>query len=526
MEDVTNSKRVERALDETRERFQAILDTAPMGVHMKDLDGRYVLVNRTAASMAGLEPEDFIGRTASELFAGRPEHDLLVATDEEVMRTQTPLSLEREVETPDGSLTLLIKKFAVRDRDGAICGVGGVFIDITARVRVESENRQLEAELQAARRLEALGGLAGGIAHDFNNLLAVIVNYAVLAREEVDETSTAAEELDEIRCAAERAAELTHKLLVFSRQEHVAPQVHDLNAVVLGAEWLLRRTLGEQIELWVELEEDLWPVAGDAAQLESILINLAVNAAHAMSHGGTLSVRTDNVTFDEAGPTVAHPGRYVRLSVSDTGSGMPEEVAARAFDPFFTTKPTGQGTGLGLATVHGIARQAGGQVELRSRPGGGTTVTIYLPASAEDFTPQPPRPALDVTEGHGEAVFVVEDELSVRRMIFRILTRAGYAVQEASPMEALEACARPDMHIDLLLTDVVMPTISGGELADRGRGLCPELKVLFMSGYVDETRLESSTYELAPLLQKPFTREELLHAIKAVLDQAAPAGAG
>jgi PAS domain S-box-containing protein len=529
IQDVTATKRAERALDESRERFEAILDNAPMAVHMKDLQGRYVLVNRMAASMAGLEQEELLGKTASELSLEKAVIEAHVDGDREVIASKAPVSIERELETRDGVMTLLTNKFPVLDSDGEVYAIAGVSVDISDRVRVEDENRRLESELQEARRLEAVGGLAGGIAHDFNNLLAVIVNYAVLAREEVPDASPGADELDEIRRAAERAADLTHKLLVFSRQEQVEPQVLDLNSIVIGAEWLLRRTLGEHIELWVEPAEDLWPVEGDAAQLEGILLNLAVNAGHAMPQGGTLSIRTENVAIDRAGPAAVPPGRYVRLSVSDTGSGMAEEVAARAFDPFFTTKPTGEGTGLGLATVHGVARQAGGTVELRSRPGGGTTVTTYLPASVRELMPEPepPAPEAPAVTGEGQAILVVEDEPSVRRMICRILARAGYSVREASPMEALEACARPDTPVDLLLTDVVMPRISGGKLAVRARELCPELKVLFMSGYVDEGKLESATYELVPLLQKPFAPAELLQSVESVLErQSARAGPG
>ena len=523
IEDVTAAKRAQRAFEQTRERYQAILDSAPMAVTLKDRDGRYMLVNTMTARLAGMEPEEIIGRRTVELPSDGEEVELDVAADEDVLSRGEQVSFEHELDTPEGPRTLLTEKFPVRDGAGAIYAVAGVSVDISDRVRVERENRRLYSELQEARRLETVGGLAGGIAHDFNNLLAVIVNYAALAREEVPDASTVADELDEIRRAAERAADLTHKLLVFSRQEPLAPRVIDLNSVVAATDWLLRRTLGEDIELWVELVEDLWPVEGDAVQLEGILMNLAVNAAQAMPHGGTLSIRTDNVTLDGSEPPAARPGRYVRLSVSDTGSGMDEDVAARAFDPFFTTKPTGEGTGLGLATVQGVARQAGGTVELSSRPGGGTTVTVHLPASERELTPSPPDPAPEAARGDGQAILVVEDEASVRRMICRILTRAGYLVTEAAPMEALEACARPDKRVDLLLTDVVMPSISGGKLAVRARELCPDLRVLFMSGYVDEAKLESRTYELQPFLQKPFSPAELLHAIKRAIEQDAVA---
>lgn len=517
IEDVTAAKRAKQALDETKERFQAILDNAPVAVTMKDLDGRFMLVSRMAAAMSGLKREEMLGKTVSELFPGQSAIDHVIATDREVIAAKAPKSAEFAFETPDGLTTLLMEAFPVWGSDGEISAVAAVSVDISERIRFENENRRLGSELEGARRLEALGGLAGGVAHDFNNLLAVILNYAVLAREEVADTSVIAEELDEIRNAAERAAELTRKLLAFSRQERLESRVLDLNSVVADSEWLLRRTLGEDIELWVELGDSLWPVEANATQLENVLLNLAVNAAHAMPQGGTLSIRTENVTLTGAGSPVTPPGRYVRLSVSDTGSGMTEEEAARAFEPFFTTKPTGEGTGLGLATVYGAVRQAGGTVDLRT-DGRGTRVTTYLPASDDEVTSSPP-PAPATRAGDGQDILVVEDEPSVRRMVHRILARAGYSVREASPMEALEACASPDTPVHLLLTDVVMPSISGSELAARARELCPDLRVLFMSGYLDEAKLASPIHEMGPLLGKPFSPEQLLHAIEGALER-------
>jgi PAS domain S-box-containing protein len=524
IEDVTEQKRVETALSQSSERLQAILDNSPFAIHMKDVEGRYLLANKRAASLFESDEDSFIGKTDHELLP--PEvAERLVAADRRVLQSGSALAEEAEMITPSGPRTVFTQKFPLCEDDGRTYAVCGISLDITERVRMEEENRRLQAELYEAKRLETVGRLAGGIAHDFNNTLAVIVNYAALARNEVEEASLLAEELDEIRHAAERAADLTHQLLVFSRREHVHPRVTDLNAVLRETEWLLHRAIGEDVELVTELEEPLWSIEADASQLERVLLNLAVNARDAMPHGGTFLIRTDNVTLGANGrrPAGTAPGRFVRIRVTDTGTGMSEEVAARALDPFFTTKPPGEGSGLGLATVHGVVRQASGAVELASRPGEGTTVTIYLPATELPAAPLEPLLQPRSVKGNGESILVVEDEASVQRMICRILSGAGYAVESAAaPSYALEACARHDKRVELLLTDVVMPSMSGGELAEHALRLDPRLKVLFISGYPDDSKVRQGGDTTFSFLQKPFTPAELLSCVASALSQGSP----
>jgi PAS domain S-box-containing protein len=391
-------------------------------------------------------------------------------------------------------------------------------LEETRRFEAVDEREKLEAQLNQLRRLESVGQLAGGIAHDFNNLLGIILNYAQFVQDEIGEDSPAARDVEEIRRAAERAAALTRQLLIFSRREVVRKRVLDLNEVVSELDRLLARALGEQVELETHLASGLWPVEADPGQIEQVLVNLAVNARDAMSVGGRLVIETSNheLLEERAG---ASPGRYVRLTVSDTGAGMDQQVADHAFEPFFTTKPKGAGTGLGLSTVYGIVTEAGGQIELYSEPGVGTTVKVYLPATDRGPTPAA-RPRPPRADAAGETVLLVEDEQSVRRLSERILKGAGYEVLvTASGQEALEMCARPEQRIDLLVTDVVMPGMLGPELVERATAVRPGLKVVFMSGYVHQMidLMEGDRGDFA-FIEKPFTVEALLDGVREALD--------
>ena len=392
--------------------------------------------------------------------------------------------------------------------------VSAVATVLGAAVTREREE-QLEQQLQRVRRLESVGQLAGGVAHDFNNLLAVILNFAEFALEEADKSSGLYDDIDQIRRAAERAAGLTRQLLVFSRREPVQVRVVDVNEALAGTEEMLRRTIGEHIELRSDPGPDLWPTRAGGGQLEQIFVNLAVNGRDAMPGGGRLTIRTRNT---EVAPPDLPDGRWVHLTVEDTGTGMPPSVAAQAFDPFFTTKPKGQGTGLGLASVYGIVSQAGGEVSIHSQLGKGTTVSIWLPAAEE--TPQPPP---DVSagppSGHGETIMVVEDEAQVRALTSRILGEHGYEVLEAANGEAaLDQCASRDDEIDLLVTDVVMPVMSGAELAERLLERRPDIKVLYMSGYTSDVVLRHGPRDSGvAVLEKPFSAEELLSRVSECL---------
>jgi CheY-like chemotaxis protein len=385
--------------------------------------------------------------------------------------------------------------------------------------------------------LESLGQLAGGVAHDFNNLLAGIMNYSGLVsaalQDEVNRLGltddepflTILDDVEQITRAARRAADLTRQLLIFSRREVLRPQVLDVNIVIREMEGLLRTTIGQNVDrVRTVLAKDLPLITIDRGQLEQVIMNLAVNARDAMPDGGELGLETS--VFEIGGPAAERreipPGTYVRLSVSDTGIGMTREVAAQAFEPFFSTKATGEGTGLGLATVFGIVTQARGEVSICSEVVVGTTVHIYLPA-ALDATPTPRSPRSSApTRAEDETVLLVEDDDMVREPVRRILARCGYRVLEANNADdALEVVhAHPGL-IDLLLTDVVMPGRSGKDLADDTRVLSPRTQVLFMSGYSQSVVVHQGVVdEHVALIEKPFSADDLLRRVRAILDVA------
>jgi hypothetical protein len=392
-------------------------------------------------------------------------------------------------------------------------------------------NEHLQARLQQAQRLENLGQLAGGIAHDFNNLLAVIINYVTFVAEELDVATdsdwarrweTARGDVGQIKLAAERAARLTHQLLAFARREVVRPQVLDLDQVISGVEEMLVRTIGEHVELVFSPGGDLCPVMADPGQLEQVLVNLAVNARDAMPGGGTLTIDTTNITVDDetiAGGSKAQLGPNVRLRVSDSGTGMPADVAAHAFEPFFTTKPEGAGTGLGLATVYGIIAQAGGHIQIYSEPGAGTTFSIVLPVTAEAAAAVPDHVPYQRSP-KGETVLVVEDEDALREVARRIFARNGYHVITASGgPEAIELARGFPGDIHLLVTDVIMPQMLGKEVSEKIRAIKPDVEVLFMSGYA--RRVLTSQGMLEPrvaLVEKPFSEVDLMDMAAQVLD--------
>jgi hypothetical protein len=399
------------------------------------------------------------------------------------------------------------------------------------RLAREAQERKDRSSLVQAQRLESLGQLAGGVAHDFNNLLSVILNYLSFASEEVAAAAgpdpaphleAAGADLAEADKAARRAAGLTHQLLLFARRDVVRPRVLDFDSVIASVEEMLRRTLGEHVELVIAPAGDLWSVLADPGQLEQVLVNLAVNARDAMPAGGTLTIDTCNITVDAesiAGGSKARMGRNVRLRVSDTGVGMTAEIAEHVFEPFFTTRRDDGGTGLGLATVYGILMQADGHIRIYSEPGAGTTFTITLPVTAEAATPLA-EPAPLQRRPSGETVLVVEDEAALREVTKRILTRNGYQViTAASGPEAIAVAVGHPGEIHLLVTDVVMPNMLGKEVAEKMRAVKPGIEVLFMSGYArpvlaSQGRLDPNVV----LIEKPFSEASLLAMAGQVLN--------
>jgi signal transduction histidine kinase/ActR/RegA family two-component response regulator len=391
--------------------------------------------------------------------------------------------------------------------------------DITERTRLEEQLRQ-------SQKMEAIGQLAGGVAHDFNNLLTVITGYTDMLLDGLEPADPRFAPLEEIRKAGDRASSLTHQLLAFSRKQILEPKILDLNAEVADIEKMLRRVIGEHIDLVTILKGDLRPVKADPSQIHGAILNLAVNARDAMPRGGKLTIETANVNLDEtyaATHMEVQPGPYVMLAVTDTGCGMHPETLARLFEPFFTTKEVGKGTGMGLATVYGIVKQSGGSIHVYSEPGQGTVFKIYLPSMGEDLSCEPaPEPAVEAPRGT-ETVLVVEDEEAVRGLTCEALQTSGYTVLEACRgEEAIRLCQQSEKPIHLLLTDVIMPQMSGPELATRINDLCPALKVLFVSGYTDHAIVRHGMLNRdTSFLQKPFSPAELARKVRQVLDEPA-----
>jgi nitrogen-specific signal transduction histidine kinase len=413
----------------------------------------------------------------------------------------------------------------LRNSNGEIGGVIGTYYDITDRKRVEAEKEKLQAQLQQAMKMEAVGRLAGGVAHDFNNLLTVIMGYSELLLQKIGKESPMHEEVEEIKRAGERAASLTQQLLAFSRKQIIEPKVVHLDHLVAEMHKMLTRLIGEDIALQATTGKSLGSVKVDPGQFQQILMNLVVNARDAMPDGGKIVIETANVDLDE-GYCAVHPyvkpGRFVMVAVSDTGKGMSEEVKAHIFEPFYTTKERGSGTGLGLATTYGAVHQAGGSIEVYSEVGIGTTFRIYLPRIEEEAVkPEKVDRPTDLPGGT-ETVLLVEDEDTLRTLCERILGDLGYQVMPArNGAEAIAVAQKYGERIDLLLTDVVMPGMSGRELATQLVLHHPEMQVLFMSGYTDDAIGKHGVLdEGVSFIGKPYTPSALARKVRKVLDEA------
>ena len=524
--DITETGRAARALGESEARKAAILRSSLDALITIDVNGVVIEFNPAAERLFGYTSADVIGQPLAELIIP-PQY-----------REAHRAGLRRYLATGDGPILGHRLEFTALRADGSEFAVELTVTRVdmpdaelfTAALRDISEQRRLQRELNQTQRLESLGRLAGGVAHDFNNLLGVIINYAVFIAEQAadhrgdGDWSSIAHDADEIRQAGERATRLTRQLLAFARRELVRPEVLDCNRVITDVEELLQRTLGEHIELQLDLADDVWPVLADPGQLEQVLVNLAVNARDALPSGGQLTIETMNTTVDERyarlHPDVA-PGRYVCLLVSDTGTGMNSEIAERAFEPFFTTKRPGEGTGLGLATVYGIVHQAGGHIFLDSDLGVGTTVNVLLPISTatSPITSRAPKDTMQQVLGRGETVLVVEDEDAIRAVVERILRQSHYEVLTAAHADDALTLARDHASIDVLLTDVIMPGMSGRELATELRSVLPNVKVLYMSGYALPALATQGTLDAdVDLVEKPFSATTLLRALRQVLD--------
>jgi PAS domain S-box-containing protein len=512
----------EAARRESEGRLQRTLDMMMEGYTVLDPDLRYVYVNDVGARHAQLPRETLIGHTPMELypsFESTGMYGLLMRC----LRERVPLRMEEELTLADGSKAY----FDVNLQPTLEGGLAILSIDVTQRRRMEVTREALEEQLRQSQRMDAVGRLAGGIAHDFNNILSIILGYGETLLEDLDPRDPKRADVEEIHRAAGRAAELTKQLLMFSRQQLVEPKVLDLNEVLGGMQRMLRRILGEHIELCCLLEGGVGRIKADRGNIEQVIMNLVVNARDAMPKGGTLTVETANVTLDEAFARAhlgAEPGAYVLLAVTDTGLGMDKATRLRIFEPFFTTKEQGKGTGLGLSTVFGIVQQSRGGVWVYSEPGRGSTFKVYLPSTdaAAEFRP---ASIAALTQRGTETVLLVEDDESVRAVAQRMLERNGYRVIVAhDPADALRLSDELGNQVDVLMTDVVMPRMSGALLAAQLLARRPEIKVLYVSGYTDATVMEHGALGYgASFLQKPFTSDQLMRKLRGVFDAPAPA---
>jgi two-component system, cell cycle sensor histidine kinase and response regulator CckA len=512
-------RRTQDALRSSETRFIRLWESGIVGITIGNFLGAVHDANDAFLRM--------VGRSRSELQLGKLQWEAMTPpewkhADEaavELLQSQgfAP-AWEKELIRKDGERVPVLVGVAMLDHPTCIA----VMTDLTQRKRAEKALVDSEKQLRLTQKMEAIGSLAGGVAHDFNNILSVILSYTGMLLGDLPAGDPMAESLEEIRQAGQRAAALTRQLLLFSRHQVVEPIVINLNDVLAGMDKLLRRILGEDVEVVSVPGADLSRVIADPSHIEQVIMNLVVNARDAMPTGGKLTLETKNVVLDEAYAEQHHgvkPGPYVLLAVTDTGLGMDKETQLRIFEPFFTTKERGKGTGLGLSTVFGIVNQSGGSISVESDPSVGTTFKAYFPSS--ERAPEEARKAAAPPVLTGtETILLIEDEEHVRAVSRAILARNGYNVVEVrSPGEALEVCGNPSKAIHLVLTDIVMPKMSGPELAKRLRSVRPEIKLLYMSGYTDDTIIRHGMLDTkTAFLQKPFTPEDLLRKVREVLD--------
>jgi PAS domain S-box-containing protein len=508
VEDTTERRRADEAMRESEQRYRELFENANDMVFTLDLDGRVTAINRAGERITGYPRDELLGRSVADLLPPGSEPWALETAFQ-----------ESAIQAKDGRrIPVELASRLIEDAAGPI-GVQGIARDV-------SDRRELEDQLRQAQKMEAVGQLAGGIAHDFNNLLTAIMGYGEVALAQAESQSPDGKLRDSIRqigLAADRASALTRQLLAFSRKQILQPEVVELDGLVSEVDPMLRRLIGEDVEIVTVYGPGLGSVKADPGQISQVIVNLVVNARDAMPNGGTLTIETANADVDEAAARVVggQPGRYVVLSVTDTGEGMDEEVKSRLFEPFFTTKEQGKGTGLGLAMTYGIVKQSGGFITVDSEPGEGAAFRIYLPrlepVAEEEKAPQD-VPA-GVVEGN-ETVLLVEDEDIVRNLVSEILATAGYTVLGAADgAEALELAEKHPGPIHLLLTDVVMPKMSGRDLAERLVAFHGETRVLYTSGYTDSAIVDRGVLQPGTeFIQKPFSFAALTQKVRDVLD--------
>jgi PAS domain S-box-containing protein len=499
--------------------FKAIFERVAAGIALVDTSGKLLESNSALEKMLGYGKEELRDRSFDDFFHPEDAVADLPSREELVSGTQKHTQIEKRFVRKDGSFVWgLVNVSLLRGEKEDPEFIIFIIEDITKR-------KHLENQFFQSQKMETIGKLAGGVAHDFNNLLTVLSGYTQLCLLGVEEGHPLKANLEEIRKATEKASALTHQLLAFSRRQIMDMKVLDLNGVLKDLDKMLRRIIGEDVELKILPARDLGRVRTDLGQIEQVILNLVVNARDAMPKGGTLLLETANVVLDEEYVRFhvgVRPGRYVMLAVTDTGSGMTAEVREHIFEPFFTTKEKGKGTGLGLSTVYGIVKQSGGTVWVYSEINRGTTFKIYLPRIEEEIDSLLSSETKESAPKGTETVLLVEDDTSVRELAARILRDQGYTVLEAVHGDEAIDTGRDPAHkrIDLLLTDVVMPRLGGRELVNRFRNLHPEARVLFTSGYSDLTMTHQALITPGdPFLQKPFSPMTLAKKVREVLDR-------
>jgi two-component system, cell cycle sensor histidine kinase and response regulator CckA len=510
--DVSERSRNERAREEAETLYRSLVEQLSAVTYIAELgvEGEWLFVSPQIESLLGYTAQEWRANAANWIENVHPEDREIVLAAEDATLQGKSFRAEYRMFRRDGKLIWINDSGSLVPGPNGRSLLHGVLLEVT-------EQKQLQVHLSHSQRMEAVGQLASGVAHDFNNLLTIIKGYSSLLMErDLDETDAHAAR--EIQQAAERAAALTHQLLAFSRKQTLQPRVLDLNKIVHGLEMMLRRVLTENVELRIQTAADLGLVKADPVQMEQVLINLVVNARDAMPKGGTLTIATaprQVLQHSGEGESLMRAGSYVSLTVSDTGIGMDSATRTRIFEPFFTTKEVGKGTGLGLATVYGIVKQSNGHIEVESEPGKGAAFRISLPRVEQEVTAPRKPPMTEPKHGTG-TILLAEDEPLLRELGQTILTQAGYKILTAPNADALKTfVAEHEGKIDLLLTDVVMPGMSGPELVKLVRARWPEVRVLYMSGYADD-EIEDLDRD-AGFLQKPFTPTELTEKIAEML---------
>ncbi|MGB8322290.1 MAG: ATP-binding protein, partial [Candidatus Acidiferrum sp.] len=523
--DISDRYRAEKFREEAEAKYRTLVEQVAAISYIAELgvEGQWLYVSPQVEMMFGISVDDWLANSRKWMRHVHPEDHLVVEAAEEASKRGERFQAEYRVIRQDGRVIWVSDTAVVVPGSDSHPLMEGIIVDIT-------ERKQFEAQLQQARRMEAVGRLAGGIAHDFNNLLTIIKGYTELALMRAKGLPELKTDIERIEDASERASGLVRQLLAFSRRQVLQPKVLDLNSIVIGLDKLLRRLMDEDIEMLTVADAPVGAIKADPGQIEQVIMNLVVNARDAMPDGGRLIVETANVELD-AGYARDHatvrPGRYVMLAVSDTGTGMSAETVVHIFEPFYTTKESGRGTGLGLSTVYGIVKQSGGYIWVYSELRRGTTFKVYLPRVDEAVETLPAAKATpqDRVKMGTETVLLVEDEPDLRELTRTVLAAKGYTVVEARNAEEAERLAESNgAKIHLLLTDVIMPGISGRELAKRILARQPSMRVLYMSGYTYNVIAQGGTLERGvSFLQKPFTPSGLVEKVRDVLDAVVPA---